>query len=62
VGLSVYFPIVAGQRFGKDVSAATKNCWRRRFPCGSCRLVILFNDAVSISCYIASNSRIINEC
>jgi hypothetical protein len=35
-GLSLYPPIVARQRLGKHVSAATKNCWRRRFLCGLC--------------------------
>jgi hypothetical protein len=31
-------PIVARQRLGKHVPAATKNSWRRRFLCGSCRI------------------------
>jgi hypothetical protein len=34
VGLSVYPPIVARQRLGKHIPAATKNCWRRRFVYG----------------------------
>jgi hypothetical protein len=29
---------VARQQLGKDVAAATKNCWRRRFLCGPCRI------------------------
>jgi hypothetical protein len=37
VVLYVYLPIFARQRLDKNVSAATKNCWRR-FLCGSCRI------------------------
>jgi hypothetical protein len=36
VDLSVYPPIVARQWHSKDVSAATKNCWRCHFLCGLC--------------------------
>jgi hypothetical protein len=38
VGLSVYPTIVAKQRLGKHVPAATKVCSRRRFLCGTCRI------------------------
>jgi hypothetical protein len=34
----VYPPIVARYQIGKDVPAATKSCWRRRFVCGPCRI------------------------
>jgi hypothetical protein len=30
--------IVARQQLGKDVPAAKKDCWRRRFICGPCRI------------------------
>jgi hypothetical protein len=36
--MSVYSLFVAGQRSGKHVPASTKNCWRRRFLCGPCRI------------------------
>jgi hypothetical protein len=38
VDLSVYTPLIARQRVGKHVSAAARNCWRRRFLSGSCRI------------------------
>jgi hypothetical protein len=38
--LSVYLLIVARQRFGEHVLAATKNCWRRHFLCGPCRIKV----------------------
>jgi hypothetical protein len=38
MGLPVYPPIFGTQRLGKHVPAATKNCWRRRFLCGPCRI------------------------
>jgi hypothetical protein len=31
-------PFVARERLGKYVPGATKNCWRRRFQCGPCRI------------------------
>jgi hypothetical protein len=31
-------PIVSRQRLGKHVPATRKNCWRRHFPCGPCRI------------------------
>jgi hypothetical protein len=34
----LYRRIVARQRFGKHIPATTKNCWRRRFLCGPCRI------------------------
>jgi hypothetical protein len=45
---SVYFPIVAWQRLGKHVPAAMKNCWRRRFLCGPCRIK---GESVGLSVY-----------
>jgi hypothetical protein len=38
VGLSVYVSIVARQRLGKHVPAATKNCWRCIFLYGPSRI------------------------
>jgi hypothetical protein len=38
VCLYVYPPIVARLRLGKDVPAATKNCWRRHFLSRPCRI------------------------
>jgi hypothetical protein len=38
VGLSVYTPIVARQRFGKHVPAVSKNYRRRHFLCRRCRI------------------------
>jgi hypothetical protein len=35
---SAYSLIVARQQLGKDLPAATKNYWRRRFLCGPCRI------------------------
>jgi hypothetical protein len=35
---TVYNPIVARQLLGKHVPATTKNGWRRRFLCGTCRV------------------------
>jgi hypothetical protein len=34
----VYSPIVARQRLDKNVTAVTRNCWRRRFLCDPCRV------------------------
>jgi hypothetical protein len=34
----VHPPVVARYQLGKDVSGATKNCWRRRFICVPCRM------------------------
>jgi hypothetical protein len=48
VGLSVYPPIVARQRLGKDVPTATEKCWTRRFLCGPCRIK---GDSVGLSVY-----------
>jgi hypothetical protein len=31
-------PFVARQQLGKDIPAARKNCWRRRFLCGPGRI------------------------
>jgi hypothetical protein len=38
VSRSVYPCIVVRQQLCNDVPAATKNCWRRRFLCGLCRI------------------------
>jgi hypothetical protein len=34
----LYRLIVARQRLGRSVPVITKNCWRRRFQYGSCRI------------------------
>jgi hypothetical protein len=39
VDLALYLLAVARLQPGKDVPAAKKNCWRRRFLCGLCRIV-----------------------
>jgi hypothetical protein len=38
ISLCVYPPIVARQWFNKHITAVTRNCWRRRFLCGPCRI------------------------
>jgi hypothetical protein len=38
MGLSLYSPAVARLRIDKHLPVATKNCWRRCFLCGSCRI------------------------
>jgi hypothetical protein len=37
---SVYPYGVDRQRLGKDILAATRNCWRRRFICDPCRIKV----------------------
>jgi hypothetical protein len=37
---SVCCPAVVRERPGKHVPTATRNCWRRRFLCGPCRIKV----------------------
>jgi hypothetical protein len=54
---SVYLPIVATQRLGIHVLAATKNCWRRRLLCGPCGMKVknMINSSQNFSFHFGEN-------